>query len=222
MKKALVTFGVGAHRELLDIARPSFKAFAARHGYSYFEAEKVGHQRPAPWYKVECLLTLLRSFDVAVFFGCDLVIVDGRADFPLGWYDLAAAELPWYQALVAHDTKCGLVPNDDMWICNQRMIPYLEKVWSLTQYMNHGWWEQAALLDVMGYDHLPVEEFPIQQAQPDNELYQHTHWLSNEWNVHIWDTPQPKYPRIQHATMWPDRAEIMRLWARQAEGWMNE
>jgi hypothetical protein len=34
--------------------------------------------------------------------------------------------------------------------------------------------------------------------------------------------PQPTHPRIQHATMWPDRAAIMSEWAKQAEGWINE
>jgi len=215
MNKAIVTFGIGTHAELLNIARPSFKAFATRHGYDYFEAEKVGHQRPAPWYKVQCLLDLLKIFDIAVFIGCDLVIVDGREDIPLGNWD-------WWQELVAHNTKCGRVPNDDMWVCGKRMIPWLEKVWKLTKYINHGWWEQAALLDVMGYDHLAVEQFPIVRRDKDNELCKHTRWLPNEWNVHVWDIPQPEHPRIQHATMWPDRAAIMREWAKQAEGWVNE
>lgn len=215
MKKAIVTFGVGTHVELLEIARPSFKAFAARHEYDYHEAQQIGHQRPPPWYKVQCLLELLKTYDMAIFFGCDLVVVDGREDIPRGNWD-------WYQEMVAHNTKCGLVPNDDMWVCHQNMIPWLEKVWALTQYMNHGWWEQAALLDVMGYTNLQVEQFPISRADESNELFRHTRWLVNEWNVHIWDDPLPAHPRIQHATMWPDRIGIMREWAKQAEGWINE
>jgi hypothetical protein len=222
VKKALVTFGVGPHREYLDIARPSFKAFAARHNYSYFEAGQVGHQRPAPWYKVQCLQTLLKTFDLVVFIGCDLVIVDGRQDFPLGNYDLKLSELPWWQAMVTHHTHCGDVPNDDLWICKQEMLPWLDKVWALgDKYLNHGWWEQAALMELMSYDPA-IENFPTHCTDLANQLYQHTYWLSNEWNVHCWDKPQPSHPRFQHATMWPDRAAIMRQWAKQAEEWMNE
>jgi hypothetical protein len=218
MRKAICTFGVGTHAELLDIARPSFRAFASRHNYDYHEAEQVGNKRPAPWYKVKCLLELLNHYDMAVFFGCDMVIVDGRADLPITNADW---DWGWYQALVVHHTQCGNVPNDDMWVCNQKMIPWLERVWSLEKYMHHGWWEQAALLDLMGYDHLQVEQFPIQQADSKNELYKNTMFLPGEWNVHLWDTPQPKHPRIQHATMWPDRVAIMREWATQAEAWIN-
>lgn len=216
MNKALVTFGVGTHVALLDIARPSFRAFARRHEYDYFEAKQVGHQRPAPWYKVKCLLDLLKHYDLAVFIGCDLVIVDGREDIPRGNW-------PWYQELVAHNTpNCGRVPNDDMWVCQQAMIPWLEKVWALDKYLNHGWWEQAALLDVMGYERLAVEQFPIQHSGAANELYEHTRWLPGEWNVHIWDNPQPEYKRFQHATMWPNRVEVMREWAKQAETWIHD
>lgn len=222
MKKAFVTFGVGAHREYLDIARPSFKAFCDRHGYSYFEAQKVGYQRPAPWYKVQCLQTLLKSFDVAVFIGCDLVIVDGREDFPLGNYDLALSELPWWQAMVTHHTQCGDVPNDDLWICKREMLPWLDRVWALgNKYMHHGWWEQAALMELMAYDPA-IEHFPTHCQDITNELYQHTYWLPNEWNVHCWDKPQPTHPRIQHATMWADRAGVMRQWAEQAQDWIYD
>jgi hypothetical protein len=214
MKRALCTFGVGTHVELLEIARPSFKAFARRHDYDYYEAAKVGHQRPAPWYKVQCLLDLLKIYDVVVFIGADLVIVDGRENIPFGNWD-------WYQELVAHNTQCGLVPNDDLWVCNQRMLPWLERCWALEKYMHHGWWEQAALLELMGYDP-STENFPTYCKDNTNELYRHTRWLVSEWNVHIWDIPQPTHPRIQHATMWPQRAAIMREWAKQAEAWINE
>ena len=214
MKKAIVTFGVGGHKKLLDIARPSFKAFAKRHGYDYFEAAQVGHQRPAAWYKVRCLIDLLKHYEHAIFFGCDLVVVDGREDFPL-------PANGWIQAMVTHHTQCGDVPNDDMWICTSAMIPWLEKVWALDKYLNHGWWEQAALLELMSYDPA-IEHFPTHCRDLANQLYQNTYWLSNEWNVHCWDKPQPQHVRIQHATMWPDRAAIMRTWAKEAEGWIND
>ena len=189
MNKAIVTFGVGTHVELLRIARASFNAFAERHGYAYIEAQQIGHKRPPAWYKVQCLLELLKSYDRVVFFGCDLVIVDGREDFPLDDYP---AHLPWWQAMVTHHTQCGMC---QMMICGssiKSMIPWLEKVWAMDdKYLNHGWWEQAALMDLMGYDPA-IEHFPTHCKDITNELYQHTLWLPNEWNVHCWDKPQPR------------------------------
>jgi hypothetical protein len=31
------------------------------------------------------------------------------------------------------------------------MLPVLRKVWSSTQFIEHSWWEQAALMTEMGY-----------------------------------------------------------------------
>ncbi len=214
-ERAIVTFGIGEHAALLDIARPSLQAFAKRHEYDYFEAQQIGHQRPAPWYKVQCLLDVLRTYDIAVFIGCDMVIVDGREPLPHGSWD-------WWQELVVHNTpQCGRVPNDDLWVCNRSMIPWLEKIWTMTQHLQHGWWEQAALCELMSFDP-DVTRFPTYCRDVDNELYRHTRHLPHEWNVHIWDQPQPAHPRIQHATMWPDRVKIMTQWAKEAEGWINE
>jgi hypothetical protein len=228
MKKALVSFAVGPHVEFLDIARPSFKAFADRHGYDYFEPSKIDPVRPAPWYKIKALLSLLKGgYDVVVFLGADTVIVDGRDDILQGLHfddiltmgdkieDGSYSPGAW-QAMVRHATGDGDVPNDDVWICTKLMIPWLEKVWTNTKWMHHGWWEQAALLDLMGYQ---VEQ-PTHLIAP-TELYDNTAWLDRSWNVHIWDRIKTPHPRIQHATMWPDRPAIMRVWAKEAEGWIN-
>lgn len=211
MTKALVSFGTGPHAEYLSIARPSFEAYAERHGYDYFEPNKIDPVRPAPWYKVKALLALLKAgYDAAIFIGADLVIVDGRADV------MDEVQPGKWQAMVQHQTGDGFVPNTDMWIVRQPMIEWLEKCWKLDQYMYHGWWEQAALLDLMGYSLRPCKQ--VQES----DLTDHTQFINPAWNVHMWDAQKPAHPRFQHATMWPDRAAIMREWAKQAEGWINE
>lgn len=213
MKKAIVTFGVGPHAELLEIALPSFRAFAERHGYDLFIPDKVGESRPPSWWKVPALLKLLKGgYDLAVFFGSDLVVVDGRDDF-----DFPAG---YWQAVVAHDTGDGQVPNCDMWLTRPEMIPWLEQAWELTEYNFHGWWEQAAILKLMGYEPDPRYR-PMRLVEP-SELYHRTRLLDKGWNAHVWDRAKPERIRIQHATMYQDRAAIMRVWAEQAKGWMAE
>jgi hypothetical protein len=53
MTRAIVTFGTGRHAEMLEVALPSFRAFAGRHGYRLFVADQIGTKRPPPWYKVK-------------------------------------------------------------------------------------------------------------------------------------------------------------------------
>lgn len=212
MSKAIVTLAIGTHTKLLEIARPSYQAYAKLHGYDYIEPGEFTVSRPPAWYKIPLLRNALERYDEVIFIGADLVIVDGREDLADGIPPEA------WQAMVRHNTGDGDVPNDDMWLVRQPMKPILDQVWANDKWLNHGWWEQASLLDLMGYHVIQ----PTHLQEP-TELYHRTHWLDNSWNVHRWDKPQPEHPRIQHATMWADRVGIMQEWAEQAKnGWMNE
>jgi hypothetical protein len=211
MSRAIVSHGIGKlHKEMLDIAWPSFKAFADRHGWDIYRCDEIGSARPAPWYKVQALLGLLESYDEVLFLGADTLIVDGRED-------MVVPDKAW-QALVEHHTGDGYVPNTDVWLCRKPMMPILEKVWGMTQWLMHGWWEQAALLELMGYN---VWQ-PTRYLGKPTELYDNTYFLDNSWNVHKWDKPQPEHPRIQHASMYPDRVSVMKEWAIKAKEWMGE
>lgn len=204
MTKAFVTLAVGPHEELLDIALPSFEEFCDRHGYDLLIADPVDCDRPPSWWKVPALKAALAEYNEAFFVGADVVIVDPTDDVPI-------ASDAW-QALVEHETGDGSVPNADIWYVRRPMLPILDEMWALTHHIRHGWWEQAALLELMGYNDLR----PIQRVK-ETELYARTTFLDAGWNMHLWDRRDPERPRLRHATMWPDRAGIMREWAVEAE-----
>lgn len=199
MSKALVTLAVGPHEELLDIALPSFEAFADLHGYDLLIPDAIDCSRPPSWWKVPALIAALEEYDEALFLDADTVIIDPSED--LGVH-------PWaWQALVEHHTGDGDVPNCAVWLVRKPMIPFLHIAWSMEKHLHHGWWEQAAMHELMGYGERPVRR--VRQT----ELLGHTEFLDNGWNVHCWDSPAAAHPRILHATMLPDRAAAMRAWA---------
>jgi hypothetical protein len=206
----MLTYGTGTHAEYLEIAMPSFKTFAKRHKYDLLIPDSFNIDRPAPWFKIPALIGALNSYDDVLFLGADTLIVDGRDDIQV--------PADAWQAMVIHDTNDGAVPNTDVWLVRKPMLPFLQETWRLSQYTHAPWWEQSALLDVMGYN---ANARPI-TVDHSTALLEHTHWLDKSWNVHINDTVRIEKQRIQHATMWPDRAAIMREWAKQAEGWINE
>lgn len=208
MKKAIITLAVGKHEQLLEIAAPSFKAFAKRHKWDLFRATDIGKDRPPAWYKLIGIIELLKSYDEVLLLDADTVIVDGRED-------LTAPAEAW-QAMVMHKTGDGEVPNTGVWITRPPMIPILKQAWEMEKYLMHGWWEQAAILELMGYQ-VPQ---PTHLIEP-TDLYHNTFWLDPAWNVHKWHKPQPEQPKILHATMYPDRIATMKEWAKQAEGWIN-
>lgn len=200
--KALVTLANGDEfQQLLQIALPSLEEFAGRHGYDLLVEPALESSRPPSWHKVPILLACLEQYEEALWVDADMVIVDPSED-------LDVPEDAW-QALVRHYTGDGEVPNCGLWLVRQPMHDWLRRVWAQTSRMNHGWWEQSALMDLMGYR---VDPRPSMVVSP-TPLYDHTHWLDNGWNVHVWDQPPAAHPRVRHATMYEDRAAAMREWA---------
>lgn len=207
MNRCLVTFGVGPHAELLDIALPSFERFAGRHGYDLVVAQPDPIDGlPPSWWKIPVLQDALDSYDEALWVDADVVIVDDSAD-------LEVHGSAW-QALVEHRTADGEVPNLGVWYLRAPMQWVLPGLWALRkEYAQAPWWEQSAMLDLLGYDHVTR---PVTLDTP-TELLAHTHFLETGWNVHRNDSYKTTHPRFMHATMWPDRAATMREWAASVE-----
>lgn len=202
MRKAISTFATGRHAELLALSRPLFRAYAKRHGYEYREHKiTVTHNRPASWLRLPLLTGLLHEFDEVLWFGADVVIVNGTEDFG------AAVPPDAWAAMVKHHVEGEDVPNSDVMIMRPPMIPWLRQAWDLEQYMFHPWWEQAAYMHLMGYD---MTQRPYRLAEP-SALYEHIHWMPLEWNSHE-SSQRLEHPRFAHATYGPIdwRIEIMR------------
>jgi hypothetical protein len=201
VSRALVTFAVGDHERLLQLSLPRMAEYADRHGYELRADPPRPLYRPPSWLKVAALLAALDEHEEALWLDADIVIVDGSLD--------VADEAPagCWQALVRHHTADGEVPNAGVWLVRQAMRTTLERLWSMDHYLDHPWWEQAALLDLLGYQH---RVRPARLADPTG-LYRRTHWLGLEWNSHEQSDRHPT-PRFAHATCgsvdW--REEVMR------------
>jgi hypothetical protein len=208
MNRAIVTLATGAHQRLQAIAWPSFDAFAKRHGWDLFRANGCANARPHAWYKLLAIKQLLENYDEVLSLDADVLIVDGAEDL--------TAPPEYWQAMVKHQTGDGEVPNTGVWLCCKEMIPILDKAWDKTEWLMHGWWDQAAILDLMGYHVLQ----PTHLEQP-TELYEHTYFLDSGWNVHKWDRNNGNHARIRHATMYENREAIMLDWAKEAQRWIN-
>jgi hypothetical protein len=190
MRRALGTFATNDHAQLLALSRPLMRAYAARHGYAYCEqVVQVNHARPHSWLRLPLLSSLLRDFDEVLWLGADVVIVDGTQDIADG----VPAEA--WGAMVAHHVDGEDVPNMDVMLLRRPLAPWLREAWNLTQYIQHPWWEQAALMDLMGYD---MRARPYVLTAP-TELHRSIHWLGLEWNSHE-SSQRLEHPRFAHAT----------------------
>ena len=146
-KRAIVTYAAGAHEELLDVSLPTYKEFAQRHGYDLIVGSKLTDLPPA-WNKVPLLVDTLDRYSEVVWFDCDLVVVDPSVDFP---------EMDHFlHSLVRHFECYSEVPNSGVWRLNRdteelHAAELLSRMMMLDVFTNHGWWEQASLMTLMGY-----------------------------------------------------------------------
>jgi len=184
-----MTFAVGDHTRLLEVTRPAIMDYADGHGYDYLEPAGLQCDRPPSWWKVPLLLKALESYDEVLWIDCDVAIVDGGADIA------SAVSADAVQAMVIHRTPEGDVPNLGVWLVRRGMRDWLRVMWEMTGYVGHPWWEQAAMLDLLGYLHDPRPSVHVR----DTELFGDTCFLPLEWNSHEQNDRHP-HPRFAHVT----------------------
>ncbi len=205
MKRCIVTYAAGAHEELLDVALPTYKRFARQHGYELVVGRKAT-DRPPAWNKIPLLIDALGQYKEVVWFDCDMVVVDTKDDFsPLREWAT--------HAMVRHFENQSEVPNSGVWRVTEQVIPLLQDMLKLEVFENHGWWEQAALLTLMGYCVPPQgHHFTDTKCQCVRPTRWHAscEFMRLTWNSH------PNYraerPRIVHCSYsnMAQRLEVMR------------
>lgn len=183
----MCSIGAGSHEKLLAVTRETFEEYAHRHGYEVVIPDAVPETgRPLAWSKITLIQGLLERFDLVLWVDADAAVVDASADIAemLGKRDL--------MALVAHATSEGddPIPNCGVWLLRKHRMTrrFLGDVWASTEYIDHKWWENAAVLKVLGFELEPK----VHLAAP-TAMYEHTAFLPVEWNsISVDASPNPR------------------------------
>ena len=217
--RCIVTYAAGAHEELLDVALPTYKDFAHRHGYDFLVGKKVDGSWGPAWNKVPLLINALERYEEVVWFDCDLVVVNPADDFPPIGSDPSKGTYTQdkLHSLVRHFEDDSEVPNSGVWRLRRGMETLLQTMLGLEVFRDHGWWEQAALLTMMGYA-VPPQGVSFNETRCWNvvqtQWYRECQFMRLCWNSH------PNYradkPRIIHCSYpsMPRRLEVMRALVR--------
>ena len=219
MNRAIVTYAAGAHEELLDVGLPTYREFAAKHHYDLCvtrgvpkDTKCIDPSLPAPWNKVRLLMEAIQRYDEVVWFDCDLVVVNPHEDFP-------PIDDGKMFAMVRHFEDNSEVPNSGVWRLRKSagVMDLLQDMMRLEVFRNHGWWEQAALLTLMGYC-VPPEgsHFPDTKCRCvyKTKWYEACQFMRLRYNSH------PNYraekPVVVHCSYpdMPRRLEVMRALVR--------
>jgi hypothetical protein len=147
-RRAICTMAHGSHVPLLDVTAPTFARYAERFGYDYIEVRhRLAPNLPVSWDKVPLLQSLVPNYDVVVWFDADAMI---RDDAP----DIAAAMRPRrFLHMVEHRVNGSRIPNAGVIALRGGRVSkrFLDAVWKQRQFVADKWWENAAMLHLLGY-----------------------------------------------------------------------
>lgn len=209
MKRAIVTSHEGEEFErIAAITLPRIAAYAERHGLDHIEVEPPAFiRRPPSWKKLVAICEAFVDHDEVLWLDTDVVIVDGAENI----FDAVPAGAA--HAMVRHFTNEGDVPNAGVWLLRRPMLSVLASIAMVDAVVHHRWWEQAALLALMGF----VEADGLCTHSLDTPLYADTAWLDESWNV--WrGSPGDTAVRFRHACglAGEDRIKAIEGWAHAA------
>lgn len=177
--KILATFGLGQHSELLDLTMPRFKIYADLHGYDLVTEPVAVCDRPAPWNKLPLLTELLETYDEVLWLDADVVVLDCSKDLADEVSDEHIQAMVFHELLGNKDVQIRTVPNSGVWLLRKPMLPWLDLAWNSTQFIDHAWWEQAAMISLLGF-YINRSNMPYRQEP--SELYHRTYQLGACWN----------------------------------------
>lgn len=131
---------------------PTVRYYAARHRMDCLllplNEGGLVPSRPAAWNKVVLLNHMLKGYETVIWLDADTMIVNPANDIR----PELDPQIPMH--VVAHRIGRKTIPNTGVWVCRNdpRTFELLESVWSHTEFIDDGWWEQAALMDLIGYE----------------------------------------------------------------------
>lgn len=195
---ALCSVGVGPHAGLLRLAQPTLELFARRHNYDlHLSFHPLQRERPPAWNKIPALITLLQDYETVIWIDADATVVNADEDITLS---APSSKSIW---ITKHHFGGEEQPNTGVMILHRSTdtLRILESIWMQHQYTQHPWWEQAALLYLIGYD---VSQIGHAKFMGATEFTSKVGWLSTIWNSIAQDShPNAKihhYAGVDHPT----------------------
>lgn len=204
MKKILISGYNGEYfNKMSNITFPIMQEYALKYNIesALYELPLLG--RPISWSKIPIIHQLLTKYDLVVWLDSDVVIKDQSEDITLQCNDNNI------QYLANHNVSGNNNPNCGVWLLKKDMIPFLEKIWKMEKHIENCWWEQAALIEIMGYEvnYNSLTGNKVIFKDSNNELYKQTGKLDSKWNYCEVDVDRSQNPLFLHFAGFYDKLE---------------
>jgi hypothetical protein len=166
--------------KMLNIIGQALSHYAHLHQMDRYLLELIDQRlddsRPPAWDKIIFLNHMLQFYDTVIWVDCDAIICNPEPDIR----DSLNGEYPMYLVY----QEWGNIPNTGVWVLKRKRktIKILNKIWENTKFLYHPWWEQSALMNLLGYS------FKEDNPQPHEVKFNPTKYskyigsLDRKWN----------------------------------------
>lgn len=206
----ICTLAIGeSHVAMMKIMVPTLEYYAKMHNIDCFINEQtVGFDpsRPPSWDKIILMKHMLNYYNTVIWIDADAIICN-----PI--YDIRNdIDVNYPIQLVTHFGIKPLFPNGGVWIVQRdpRSLELLEAIWSQEQLINHPWWEQAALLTLLGYEPKYIGKRKVRYHGPTK----FSSWvgpLDLKWNSRPSEFDIAENPAIMHYVFIPHHIRIEKM-----------
>ena len=167
------------YQGLTDISLPVLKQYCLKNNYqcSIYQIPK-NYLRPYSWFKIDKLIEASKSNTGYSFWtDSDSIIVNYNYQIE----QLIRPNKFLYVAKDMHDINCGVLMIKN----NEFMTNFLQQVWEQTQFINHVWWEQAAIIELIKQNYMNISDYIEYVPQKIFNAYDYSYYSirSNEGQV---------------------------------------
>jgi hypothetical protein len=209
MRICLTTAFNEAYREMGSVCVGSLERWAAAADMTLRVHDSLPDTgRPPAWAKIPVIHRLFdEGFDYVLWVDTDAVVVRPEAD--IRTEIVPDRDLYLVKHRLTGDPMPGVtvildVPNTGVMLLRNSpwTIDFLGRVWAKKEYAAHRWWENAAVIDILGYHRL-LDGAAVNT--PVEEELAHVQWLDCNWNT-LPGECEGEAPIIRHHTRATDYA----------------
>lgn len=181
---------------LAALSVPNKRRYAERHGYAYLEEREVlDPSRPAAWSKIPALLRHLPDYDWIFWSDVDSLIMNPALpleSFLDPAYDMVASEDP-----------SGLNTGHFLLRRSEWSVRFLTETYGQVEFVHHPWWEQRAMLHLLGESPAHAARVKILTKRALNSY----RWDFCDGDFLIHFVYEPLEVRLRYMREWAARAD---------------
>lgn len=155
----IASFADDYYKPVRDLTFPNKRQYAKKQGYRCFLLDWIPSSRPAAWSKIIMLHNLMEYVGPGWIFWTDADSVFTNMEIQLEKLVDPTADL------VASSDHNGLNTGNFFIRSSEKCQKFLKAVWACEQFINHDWWEQAAMW------HLLQNNYPIRAIPAPKRLF---------------------------------------------------